>query len=118
LVGVRDCPVCDEASPDHTPLCTCGYSFATRSPNLAIERFTREARHSNAVWRRGLIALVCLPITFSVGSVPTGMMLAMAQFGLAALWIVQGLVRGDVANRKLAAAKQLAQLPEARLIER
>jgi hypothetical protein len=110
------CPVCDRPAVETG--CTCGYDFTTRSPGLAIERFTREARRGNAVWRRGLIALVCLPITFSIGSLPTGMMLAMAQFGLATLWIVRGLVRADVANRKLAAAKQLARLPEARLIER
>jgi len=110
------CPVCAHVWPEGTASCACGYDFTTRDPRLAIERFTREARGGNAVWRRGLIALVCLPITFSIGALPTGMMLAMAQFGLAAVWIVQGLVRADVANRKLAAAKELIQLPPARLL--
>ena len=110
------CPVCERDQQHET--CTCGYDFATRSPNLAIQRSEREARHGNRVWRRGLLAIVCLPITFSIGSPPTGMLLAVAQFGLAMIWIVQGLVRADVANKRLAAAKQLIALPEARLIER
>jgi hypothetical protein len=111
-----DCAVCNERWPEGTPSCTCGYDFTTRDPTLAIARSTRQARYGNRVGRRGLVALVCRPITFSIGSLPTGMMLAMGQLGLALLWIVQGLVRADLANKKLAAAKQLIQLPEARLL--
>jgi hypothetical protein len=110
------CPVCERPATEST--CTCGYDFTTRSPSLAIGRFTREARQGNAVWRRGMIALMLCPVTFSIGSLPTGMLLAIAQLGLATIWIVQGLVRADIANKRLAAAKQLGQLPEARLIER
>ena len=110
------CAVCNERWPEGTASCHCGYDFTTRDPTRAIARFTREARHGNRVWRRGLVALICLPITFAIGSLPTGMMLAMGQLGLALIWIVQGLVRADIANKKLTAAKQLAQLPEARLL--
>jgi hypothetical protein len=110
------CPVCDR--DEQADVCTCGYDFSTRSPNVAIQRCERDVRHGNTVWRRGLLAIVCLPLTFSIGSPPTGMLLAVAQFGLATIWIVQGLVRADVANKRLAAAKQLVQLPEARLIDR
>lgn len=112
------CPVCEQVWPDGTPACPCGFDFATRDPHAAITRLAREVRRGNGIWRRGLIALLCLPITFSLGSLPTGMMLATAQLGVSILWIVQGLVRADIAGRKLAAAKALIQLPPARLIER
>ena len=69
------------------------------------------------MWRRGLVALFFLPITISIGA-PVGYLLGMTQLGLAAIWIVQGLVRADVANKKLAAAKQLVQLPAARVVQR
>lgn len=110
------CAVCNDDWPEGTPSCLCGYDFDTRDPSRAIARFTREARHGNRVWRRGLVALVLLPVTLSIGALPTGLMLAMGQLGLALLWIVQGLVRADIANRKLGAAKQLNQLPAARLL--
>jgi len=110
------CPVCEATLADGTPICSCGYNVGTRDPGVAIQRLTREARHGNQIWRRGLVAVITLPVTFMIGSLPTGMMLAMLQLGLAALWIVQGLVRSDVANRKLAAAKKLVQLPAARVV--
>lgn len=110
------CAVCDQSWPDGTPACMCGYDFTTRDPKLAISRFTREVHHGNRVWRRGLVALILLPVTFAIGTLPTGMMLAMGQLGIALIWIVQGLVRADIANKKLAAAKQLIQLPPARLL--
>jgi hypothetical protein len=93
--------------------------FTTRDPSVAIQRFSREARRGNGLWRRGLIAMMCLPITFfAIGSLPTALLLSMVQLGLSAVWIVKGLVRADIANRKLEAAKQLVQLPAARLVER
>jgi hypothetical protein len=110
------CAVCNDAWPEGTRSCHCGYDFTTRDPALAIARFRREARYGNRVWRRGLVALVFLPVTLAIGSLPTGMMLAMGQLGLALIWIVQGLVRADIANKKLSAAKQLIQLPTARLL--
>jgi hypothetical protein len=108
------CPVCDR--PEAHDRCDCGYDFTTRDPSRAIERFSTEARRGNNVWRRGLVALIVLPVTFSLGSLAMGMMLGMIQLGLATLWIVQGLVRADVANKRLAAAKQLIALPTARLL--
>ncbi len=114
-----DCPVCDERWPADAPRCTCGYDFATRDPSIAIQRFTRDARRGNGIWRRGLVTMVALPVTFfAIASVPTAMLLATIQLCAAVVWIVQGLVRADVANKKLAAAKQLAQLPAARLVQR
>jgi hypothetical protein len=108
--------VCNHEWPEGTPSCHCGYDFTTRDPSLAIARFTREARHGNRVWLRGLVALVLLPVTFAIGSLPTGLMLAMGQLGLSLIWMVQGIVRSDIANKRLAAAKQLTQLPPARLL--
>ena len=114
-----DCPVCNESWTDDTPSCSCGFDFTTRSPHLAITRFTRDARRGNATWRRGLIGLFFLPVTISLGfTSPAAWLVAMAQLGLSAIWIVQGLVRADVANRKLAAAKELVQLPAARVVRR
>ena len=111
------CPVCELSSLDETERCTCGFEFTTRSPQLAIDRLKREARRGNTQWRRGLVFLFFLPVTITLGA-PVGLLVGAAQLGLAALWIVQGLVRADVANRKLAAAKQLAQLPAARVVQR
>ena len=111
------CTVCARVWDEGTPACECGYDFTTRDPRLAIERFTREARHGDKRWRRGLVLMIALPITFSIGSLWTGMLLAMIQLALAALWIVQGLMSADTANRKLAAAKALIALPEARLVQ-
>lgn len=111
------CPVCELSSLDGTERCACGFDFTTRSPQVAIARLAREARRGNGQWRRGLVALFFLPVTIALGS-PVGLLLGATQLGLAALWIVQGLVRADVANRKLAAAKQLAQLPAARVVQR
>ena len=112
-----DCPVCNLSSPEGAPRCACGFDFTTRSPAIAIDRLAREARRGNNVWRRGLVALFFLPVMLSIGA-PVSWLLGMTQLGLAAIWIVQGLVRADVANRKLAAARQLVQLPAARVIRR
>jgi hypothetical protein len=112
------CPICEETWPEDTPSCVCSYDFTTRDPSLAIRRLEREARRGNGVWRRGLVALIALPVTFAIPSAPMAWMLAMIQLGLSAVWIVQGLVRADVANKKLEAARQLIQLPAARLISK
>jgi hypothetical protein len=99
-------------------MCECGYDFDTRDPGVAISRLSTEARRGNGIWRRGLIALLALPVTFfAITSVPTAMMLATIQLVAASVWIVQGLIKADVANRKLSAARQLVQLPAARLLK-
>jgi hypothetical protein len=110
--------VCNERWPEDAAECHCGYDFTTRDPRGAITRLEREARRGNSVWRRGLFAMVCLPVTFALPQLVLAGMLGMAQCGLAALWIVQGLARADAANRKLAAAKQLVALPAARIVQR
>jgi len=113
------CPVCDESWSDGTAACSCGYDFTTRDPSIAIRRLGREVRHGNAVWRRGLVALVAVPVTlFWLPTFSLAASLAMFQLALSAIWIVQGLVRADRATKHLAAAKQLIQLPAARLVER
>ena len=111
------CPVCELSALDEAERCTCGFDFTTRSPQVAIERLKRETRRGNGQWRRGLVLLFFLPVTIALHP-PAGLLVGSAQLGLAALWIVQGLVRADVASRKLASAKQLAQLPAARLVQR
>lgn len=114
-----DCPVCALSSPDEAASCSCGFDFTTRSPHLAITRFTRDARRGNATWRRGLVGLFFLPVTITLGfASPVGWLFAMTQLGLSAIWIVQGLVRADIANKRLAAAKELVQLPAARVVRR
>jgi hypothetical protein len=110
------CPVCELRHAVDAAACPCGYDFTTRDPSLAIARFTRAARHGNAIWRRGLLALIALPIPFMLLDFPTGIMLGTLQFFLSLTWIVLGLVRADGANKRLAAAKELLQLPQARLL--
>ena len=110
------CVLCHESWPEATASCTCGFDFTANDPRPAIERLKRDARRGNNVWRRGFITMIALPITFAIDSFPLGMMLGAAQLVLAITWIVMGLARADAANRKLETAKELRQLPEARLL--
>lgn len=110
------CPVCDQAWPEGTPRCTCGYDFTTRDPSVAIRRLGREARRGNGIWRRGLIGMIALPVTLFALPLSLGASAAMLQLGLSALWLVQGLARADRANKRLVVAKQLIQLPAARVV--
>lgn len=110
------CPVCEQSQVDEPASCDCGYDFKARDPSVAIERYKRDARRGNGVWRRGLVALVALPITFTIGSYPTGILLGTLQLFVAVTWIIVGLVRADGANKRIAMAKELHQLPAARLL--
>ena len=111
------CPICAEAWPEATRACRCGYDFTTRDPTIAIRRYKREVRHGNRIWRRGLVALIAVPVTlFALPTFALGASLAMFQLALAAIWIVQGLARADRAGKRLVAAKQLTALPTARVV--
>jgi hypothetical protein len=113
------CLVCAQTWPAGTPRCTCGYDLETRDPRLAIERLSARVRRGNRIWRRGLAALVLLPAAiFLIDAFPTAVLVTMVQLMCSVWWIVQGLVKSDVAGKRLATARQLALLPAARVIER
>jgi hypothetical protein len=113
------CPVCDDRWPADAIRCQCGYDFETRDPSVAIVRYRRDARNGNRLWWSGLFMLIGLPVAIGLlpGS-PMGFLISVAQAGVAVTWIVQGLVRAERANKRLSAAKQLVQLPAARVVQR
>jgi hypothetical protein len=112
------CPVCDERWPDDAFRCHCDYDFETRDPSRAIRRLTREVRHGNRLWWSGLFALMALPLAMFLVPEPWSSVISLAQAGAAVTWIVRGLIRADRGNKLLSAAKQLVQLPAARIVQR
>ena len=118
-IAVKEVPSVAVAPPEGgTPAtCACGYEFTTRDPRTAIERLERDARSGNRTWLGGFVAMIGLPVTFTLLPPMWNLTFALLQFAFASAWIVQGLVRSDRANKQLSAAKQLMALPEARVIQ-
>lgn len=112
------CPVCNDRWPDDALRCHCGYDFETRDPSVAILRMKNEARFGNRLWFRGLFLMIALPLAIFLLPPPMHVGVALIQAGLAGMWIIKGLATADRANKRLAAAKQLVQLPAARIVER
>jgi len=117
---VTRCPVCNlrwaGAPPER---CGCGYEPASRDPRLAVVLATEELSAANRRWRRGLLALLMVPVTFAflVVSVEAAAGVVTAiQMVLGLIAAGFGIAQGHVARNRLRAAQQLMQLPPARVL--
>ena len=110
--------------PPHAQLCECGYGLATGALEAVHDRIRRDRTHGTVLQLRGgLLLLSFLPTLWIFSFMPTAV-LALAPF-IFMFQLVAGttsLTHGGrlarAAQRKLRAARQLSQLPAARLIER
>ena len=115
------CPVCNARWAAAAPpeRCACGYELESRDPRLAVVLATEELSAANRRWRRGLLALLLVPVTFaflvvSVEALAGVVTATQMLLGLLASGV--GIAQGHVARNRLRAAQQLMQLPPARVL--
>jgi len=115
-----ECPVCESESTSRR--CECGFDFETRSVEGAIAKVKEEAaaaktreRRAKALSILGMVAVIgiafmgSLTLTIAVAAI----LVASSLVSMVVEWRQQW----DRAKR-LTAARELKQLPEARMIER
>jgi len=116
------CPICELEWPATVSSCPCGYAFTLASLRHAITRLRGARASAITLQACGVITLATvLPWLTIVSGGSSWIIVATILIPMQAVGGLTMLARGSArlatATRQLRAAKQLAQLPVARVIE-
>jgi hypothetical protein len=122
------CPICVRISPGGSVRCECGYNFESREAGLAHRAADEALFHSQRRISMGLALVLGTPVLCLIavaalvgigvpGLLPFVLPLAIVPEVAGCYFTVSGLVDHRRAGRMLRAAREMTQLPPARVIE-